>query len=94
MEIDTGSARGAGAPEEPPGFLLIVVTNQPDVARGNARREDVEAMHAVLRAALPLDDCCVCYHDDARWLHLPQAAARPADPGGGRARHRSRRAAS
>ena len=47
------------------GFLLIVVTNQPDVARGIARREDVEAMHSALRAALPLDGCFVCYHDDA-----------------------------
>ena len=47
------------------GFLLIVVTNQPDVARGIIRREDVERMHAALRAALPLDDVAVCYHDDA-----------------------------
>ncbi|MGA2593079.1 MAG: HAD family hydrolase [Bryobacteraceae bacterium] len=47
------------------GFLLVVVTNQPDVARGIARREDVEAIHAALRAALPLDACFVCYHDDA-----------------------------
>jgi D-glycero-D-manno-heptose 1,7-bisphosphate phosphatase len=46
------------------GFLLVVVTNQPDVARGTIRREAVEAMHAVLRADLPLDACFVCYHDD------------------------------
>lgn len=46
------------------GFLLVMVTNQPDVARGKTRREDVESMHATLRAALPLDDCRVCYHDD------------------------------
>jgi D-glycero-D-manno-heptose 1,7-bisphosphate phosphatase len=44
---------------------LIVVTNQPDVARGTTRRAAVEAMHAILRADLPLDDCAVCYHDDA-----------------------------
>jgi D-glycero-D-manno-heptose 1,7-bisphosphate phosphatase len=47
------------------GFLLVVVTNQPDVARGVTRREDVEQMHATLRSALPLDACYVCYHDDA-----------------------------
>jgi len=41
------------------------VTNQPDVARGTTRRKDVEAMHVALRAALPLDACFVCYHDDA-----------------------------
>ena len=47
------------------GFLLIVVTNQPDVARGHMSRESVEAIHAVLRRQLPLDDIQVCYHDDA-----------------------------
>lgn len=47
------------------GFLLIVVSNQPDVARGNQRREVVEAMNQVLRNQLPLDDIRVCYHDDA-----------------------------
>jgi D-glycero-D-manno-heptose 1,7-bisphosphate phosphatase len=46
------------------GFLLVVVTNQPDVARGIARRENVEAIHAALLAALPLDAIFVCYHDD------------------------------
>ena len=47
------------------GFLLIVVTNQPDVARGRQSREAVEAINAVLRERLPLDDIRVCYHDDA-----------------------------
>ena len=47
------------------GYLLVMVTNQPDVARGVTRREDVETMHATLRAALPLDDCLVCYHDNS-----------------------------
>jgi len=46
------------------GLLLIVVTNQPDVARGRASREDVDAIHARLRQTLPLDDVLVCYHDD------------------------------
>ena len=43
------------------GFLLIVVTNQPDVARGLQQREIVEAMHQRLRKELPLDDIKVCY---------------------------------
>lgn len=43
------------------GFLLIVATNQPDVARGIQTREVVEAMHRRLRAELPLDDIKVCY---------------------------------
>ena len=47
------------------GFLLIVVTNQPDVARGSLTTEAVEAMHLELAQALPLDDIAVCMHDDA-----------------------------
>jgi len=46
------------------GFLLICVSNQPDVARGNQSRDAVEAMNARLRSDLPLDDLLVCYHDD------------------------------
>ena len=46
------------------GFLLVVVTNQPDVARGTQTRDVVEAINASLRAALPLDEILVCYHDD------------------------------
>ncbi len=46
------------------GFLLIGVTNQPDVARGMQRREIVEAINAAIAAALPLEEISVCYHDD------------------------------
>ncbi|MFN0164943.1 MAG: D-glycero-alpha-D-manno-heptose-1,7-bisphosphate 7-phosphatase [Bryobacteraceae bacterium] len=46
------------------GFLLLVVTNQPDVARGTQQRETVEGIHRRLRAELPLDDVFPCYHDD------------------------------
>jgi D-glycero-D-manno-heptose 1,7-bisphosphate phosphatase len=46
------------------GFLLIVVTNQPDVARGSLQRSAVEAIHAHLTLKLPIDDFRVCYHDD------------------------------
>jgi len=46
------------------GFLLVVVTNQPDVSRGTQTREVVEAIHERLRAALPIDDVRTCYHDD------------------------------
>jgi D-glycero-D-manno-heptose 1,7-bisphosphate phosphatase len=47
------------------GFALVVVTNQPDVARGTQTRGQVEAINARLREALPLLDVYVCYHDDA-----------------------------
>ena len=45
------------------GYLLIVVTNQPDVARGTIPREAVESMNALLQATLPLTEIRVCYHD-------------------------------
>jgi len=47
------------------GFALIVVTNQPDVARGIQPRAVVEEINASLRAQLPIDDVLVCYHDDS-----------------------------
>jgi len=46
-------------------FLLIVATNQPDVARGAQNRDGVEQINESLRAQVPLDDFFVCYHDDA-----------------------------
>jgi D-glycero-D-manno-heptose 1,7-bisphosphate phosphatase len=47
------------------GFRLIVVTNQPDVARGTQTRAFVESVHAALLAiGLPIDSFRVCYHDD------------------------------
>ena len=57
-------ARGALTGLRTAGFLLIGVTNQPDVARGTQRRETVEAMNATLLGALPLREVLVCYHDD------------------------------
>jgi D-glycero-D-manno-heptose 1,7-bisphosphate phosphatase len=47
------------------GFRLVVVTNQPDVARGKTSRETVEAINESLRSQLPLDSFEVCFHDDA-----------------------------
>ena len=38
------------------GFLLVVVTNQPDVANGLTPRSTVDAMHAEIRHKLPIDD--------------------------------------
>ena len=47
------------------GFLLIVVTNQPDIARGTQKPAAVEAIHHALRQALPLDVFFVCPHHDS-----------------------------
>jgi D-glycero-D-manno-heptose 1,7-bisphosphate phosphatase len=46
------------------GFVLVVVTNQPDVARGKQTRAEVDRMHERLRSLVPLDEVCVCPHDD------------------------------
>jgi len=47
------------------GLLLIVVTNQPDVARGTQTMATVEALNRELSSRLPLDEIRVCPHDDA-----------------------------
>lgn len=47
------------------GYLLIVVTNQPDVARGKTTKESVEEINHFLASRLPLDDFRTCYHDSA-----------------------------
>jgi D-glycero-D-manno-heptose 1,7-bisphosphate phosphatase len=47
------------------GYLLIVVTNQPDIARGTQTRAVVDGINAALGAALPIDEFLVCAHDDA-----------------------------
>jgi D-glycero-D-manno-heptose 1,7-bisphosphate phosphatase len=47
------------------GWLLIVVTNQPDVSRGSVLREDVEAINQYLCRLLPIDDFRTCYHDSS-----------------------------
>ena len=57
------------------GFLNIVVTNQPDVATGKAKREDIDAIHAELKK-LPIDAVKVCFHSDAE-----QCACRKPRPG-------------
>ena len=47
------------------GFALVVVTNQPDVARGDVTEEVVRAINDRLASLLPLDEVRVCCHDDA-----------------------------
>jgi D-glycero-D-manno-heptose 1,7-bisphosphate phosphatase len=47
------------------GFVLVVVTNQPDVARGQLDANVVDAIHRELRSRVQLDGLYVCRHDDA-----------------------------
>ena len=47
------------------GYLVIVVTNQPDVGTGRTPRATVEAMHDIIRAKLAVDDIKACFHTNA-----------------------------
>jgi D-glycero-D-manno-heptose 1,7-bisphosphate phosphatase len=47
------------------GLLLIVVTNQPDIARRTSTWESVHAINEYLMVELALDAVFVCAHDDA-----------------------------
>lgn len=71
FEILPGVAEALKALREA-GYLLIVVTNQPDVARGTQKKEVVEAMHWQLLTDLPIDDIEVCYDEASeRYKPLP-----------------------
>ena len=53
---------------EAAGYLLVVVTNQPDVARGKQTRAAVEAMHRIMVDALPqIARVEVCWHAGPDW---------------------------
>jgi D-glycero-D-manno-heptose 1,7-bisphosphate phosphatase len=45
------------------GYALVVVTNQPDVARGASSKNTVDLIHARLKAELCLDAILTCFHD-------------------------------
>jgi D-glycero-D-manno-heptose 1,7-bisphosphate phosphatase len=47
------------------GYCLVVVTNQPDIARGTVPRRVVDGMNDWLKSVLPLDAVLTCAHDDA-----------------------------
>jgi D-glycero-D-manno-heptose 1,7-bisphosphate phosphatase len=46
------------------GFIVIVCTNQPDVATGRAQRATVDAMHDLVHEKLKIDDIRACFHTD------------------------------
>jgi D-glycero-D-manno-heptose 1,7-bisphosphate phosphatase len=58
------------------GYLLVVVTNQPDVGRGLIADEVLDEMHRRLRAVLPVDSIKVCRHTQEE-----QCACRKPQPG-------------
>jgi D-glycero-D-manno-heptose 1,7-bisphosphate phosphatase len=46
------------------GYLIIIVTNQPDVGRGIQTKEEVEKINNFLYDNLPIDAMYTCYHTD------------------------------
>lgn len=58
------------------GFQLVVVTNQPDIARGTQTCKAVDEMNGWLTSELRLDEVRVCPHDDR-----DQCACRKPAPG-------------
>ena len=47
------------------GYRAIVTTNQPDVGNGLVARQEVDAMHHLLRSTLPVDDIRACFHSQS-----------------------------
>jgi D-glycero-D-manno-heptose 1,7-bisphosphate phosphatase len=47
------------------GFVLVVVTNQPDISTGRNTMATLDRMHDEMRRRLPLDEIKVCVHVDA-----------------------------
>ena len=47
------------------GFKLIVITNQPDVARGTADIEVVNTLNNFILTELGIDEVMCCFHDDS-----------------------------
>ena len=44
------------------GYILVVVTNQPDVGNGKVEMPVVESMNEMLMSALPVDVVKTCFH--------------------------------
>jgi len=64
VEILPGVVEALGRLKEA-GFVFVVVSNQPDVARGTTPKATVEAINAYLAERLPIDRFIMCYHDSS-----------------------------
>jgi len=47
------------------GYLIIVVTNQPDISRGTTTLQKVEEINIFLEQQLDIDAIYMCTHDDS-----------------------------
>lgn len=51
------------------GYPIIVVTNQPDVARNKMDRASINRIHQRIYDKIKVDEVVVCVHDDADACH-------------------------
>jgi D-glycero-D-manno-heptose 1,7-bisphosphate phosphatase len=58
------------------GFIVVVCTNQPDIANGRTSRAVIDEMHALVRKKLKVDDIKACFHTD-----MDACACRKPKPG-------------
>ena len=47
------------------GYLMLGITNQPDVARGTQTRAVVEKINELVLSRLPIREIFTCFHDNA-----------------------------
>ena len=47
------------------GYLVVIVTNQPDISRGFLKQEVLDEMHQILRTLCHVDAIYVCPHDNS-----------------------------
>lgn len=65
-------ARGLVNSAKEKNYLVIVITNQPDVARGNMAMADLEAMNRLIQESFSIDDVGVCTTaDDSDFRRKP-----------------------
>lgn len=57
------------------GYLTIVVTNQPDIARKIQTQKEVDRIHEKLKEYVELDDIYVCPHDSIEECHCRKPKA-------------------
>lgn len=60
-----GVADAVAAIREQGAARIFVITNQPDVARGTLRPDELAAMHDQLRSKLDIDEIRCCPHDES-----------------------------
>ena len=46
------------------GFLLFIISNQPDIPRGNIKKGTTEEINKIIYKKYPIKEIMVCSHDD------------------------------